>query len=197
MLSSISPLGERARHNRWAVTVTWYVVASTATALFIGAALGGLGRLLGLPLPARAGILAALAVACRSRRRGPLAAARPPPAGRRGLARALPGLGLRRRIRRPARRRRHHHRHHRDDLAVPGVRAAERLGGRRRRHRRRLRPPAGRAGAGRRGHPQLRPAAVTAPHASPTSHRPPGGWRWPRAGLAAVGLGMIAGIGGS
>lgn len=63
MLSSISPLGERARHNRWAVTVTWYVVASTATALFIGAALGGLGRLLGLPLPARAGILAALAVA--------------------------------------------------------------------------------------------------------------------------------------
>ena len=28
MLTSISPLGERARGNRWTVTVTMYVVAS-------------------------------------------------------------------------------------------------------------------------------------------------------------------------
>lgn len=43
MLASISPLGERARHNRWSVTVTAYVAAS----LLAGAALGALVGLAG------------------------------------------------------------------------------------------------------------------------------------------------------
>ena len=62
MLSSISPLGERARHNRWSITVAWYVAASLAVAALIGGALGALGGAPGLPLDARASALAVLAV---------------------------------------------------------------------------------------------------------------------------------------
>jgi cytochrome c biogenesis protein CcdA len=43
MLSSIHPLGERARSNRWSVTVGWFTAGSTATAAAIGAGLGWLG----------------------------------------------------------------------------------------------------------------------------------------------------------
>jgi hypothetical protein len=65
MLTSISPLGERARHNRWAVTVAWYLTASVAAGGAVGLALGALGALLGLPPAARAigwAVLAAPAV---------------------------------------------------------------------------------------------------------------------------------------
>jgi hypothetical protein len=62
MLSSISPLGERARHNRWVVTVGWYVAASTVTAAAIGAALGALGGTLGVSGPARFAACAVAAV---------------------------------------------------------------------------------------------------------------------------------------
>lgn len=48
MLASIHPLGERARDRRWGVTVGAYVVASTAAAALLGAALGGIGNLLAL-----------------------------------------------------------------------------------------------------------------------------------------------------
>lgn len=48
MLSSIHPLGERARHNRWAVTAGAFTLGALATAALVGAALGSLGALLGL-----------------------------------------------------------------------------------------------------------------------------------------------------
>ncbi|WP_406832784.1 hypothetical protein ABEG17_08170 [Pedococcus sp. KACC 23699] len=47
MLSSISPLGERARNSRWWVTTTAYLVGSLAG----GLALGGLAALLGSVVP--------------------------------------------------------------------------------------------------------------------------------------------------
>ena len=67
MLTSISPLGERARNNRWGVTVGTYVVASTAAAVAVGAAVGAAGSLLPLSATARGALLAgalAAAVVC-------------------------------------------------------------------------------------------------------------------------------------
>jgi hypothetical protein len=64
MLASICPLGERARRQRYPVTVTAYAVASTAAGCATGAALGAIGRAV-LPAGARSGdvALAALATA--------------------------------------------------------------------------------------------------------------------------------------
>src|SRR5689334_15700907 len=45
MLGSITPLGERGRNSRWTVTVTAYVVGSTAAGALFGSALGGVGAL--------------------------------------------------------------------------------------------------------------------------------------------------------
>lgn len=49
MLSSITPLGERGRGNRWGTTVAWFVVGSTLGGAALGAGLGlageGIGRL--------------------------------------------------------------------------------------------------------------------------------------------------------
>ncbi|MCU4183198.1 hypothetical protein K6U06_02410 [Acidiferrimicrobium sp. IK] len=63
MLTSISPLGERARHNRWSITVAWYVAASVAAAAAMGTVLGAAGSALAgvAGAPARAGVLGALA----------------------------------------------------------------------------------------------------------------------------------------
>ena len=47
MLSSISPLGERARHSRWWLTTTAYLLGSLAGGLTVG----GLAALLGALLP--------------------------------------------------------------------------------------------------------------------------------------------------
>jgi cytochrome c biogenesis protein CcdA len=47
MLSSIHPLGERARGNRWTVTVSAFTIGSTATAALVGGMLGLLGSALG------------------------------------------------------------------------------------------------------------------------------------------------------
>jgi hypothetical protein len=63
MLASIHPLGERARHNRWLVTVGAYVTASTAAGALLGAVLGGAARFAALGLPARLAALTALCVA--------------------------------------------------------------------------------------------------------------------------------------
>lgn len=43
MLSSIHPLGERTRNNRWGVTVAAFTVGAMATAGVVGAGLGWLG----------------------------------------------------------------------------------------------------------------------------------------------------------
>jgi hypothetical protein len=47
MLSSIHPLGERARHNRWVITVTAYTLAAVAAGAAMGGGLGWVGS--GLP----------------------------------------------------------------------------------------------------------------------------------------------------
>ena len=44
MLTSISPLGERARGNRWALTVTWLVMGTLVGGAALGAILGAVGR---------------------------------------------------------------------------------------------------------------------------------------------------------
>lgn len=46
MLSSIHPLGERTRHNRWGLTVGSFTVASTLVGALIGGALGWAGSFL-------------------------------------------------------------------------------------------------------------------------------------------------------
>ena len=46
MLSSITPLGERGRNNRWGLTVTAYVLGSSVGGSAIGAALGMFGSVL-------------------------------------------------------------------------------------------------------------------------------------------------------
>lgn len=60
MLSSIHPLGERARHNRWAVTVTAFTLGAIASGGAVGFALGAIGSTV-LPFQS-AGLLAATAV---------------------------------------------------------------------------------------------------------------------------------------
>lgn len=46
MLSSIHPLGERARQNRWGITVTAMALGSTGAGAAVGAALGGIGAVI-------------------------------------------------------------------------------------------------------------------------------------------------------
>lgn len=70
MLSSIHPLGERARNNRWGFTVVSYVLGSAAAGALLGAILGSIGYALvsvlhlsgrwALPLVAFAGIFGAV-----------------------------------------------------------------------------------------------------------------------------------------
>jgi hypothetical protein len=43
MLTSIHPLGERARHNRWALTAAAFVIGAVGTATLAGGLLGWLG----------------------------------------------------------------------------------------------------------------------------------------------------------
>ena len=45
MLTSISPLGERARGNRWSVTVSWLGLGAVVGGAVLGAALGALGQI--------------------------------------------------------------------------------------------------------------------------------------------------------
>jgi sulfite exporter TauE/SafE len=60
MLASIHPLGERARNNRWFVTVTAYLMASFAGGALLGTALGGAGNVAALGVRARPVLLAVL-----------------------------------------------------------------------------------------------------------------------------------------
>ena len=43
MLASITPLGERSRNSRWGITVTAFVVASTASGAVVGSVFGSIG----------------------------------------------------------------------------------------------------------------------------------------------------------
>lgn len=69
MLSSITPLGERSRGNRWWLTVTAFFVAAVLGGALQGAAWGGLGALLQLDrlsdttVAVLAGVLAVVALA--------------------------------------------------------------------------------------------------------------------------------------
>lgn len=49
MLSSIHPLGERSRNNRWVVTIAAFTLGSIASAAAIGAALGTAGSFFDSP----------------------------------------------------------------------------------------------------------------------------------------------------
>jgi len=65
MLSSITPLGERGRGNRWALTAAAYVVASTAGGLLAGAVLGLAGLALRTAAhPPPAAVFYVIAVVC-------------------------------------------------------------------------------------------------------------------------------------
>ncbi len=57
MLSSISPVGEAARGQRWGVTVTAYTVGSAVGGAAVGAAAGALGWLLLREVPQPAALL--------------------------------------------------------------------------------------------------------------------------------------------
>lgn len=46
MLTSIHPLGERARNNRWGVTIGFFVAGAVGAAALAGAALGWIGSML-------------------------------------------------------------------------------------------------------------------------------------------------------
>ena len=63
MLTSISPLGERARGNRWSLTVAWLALGALLGGAAVGAALGALGQALAAARAGAAG-LAVLAGAC-------------------------------------------------------------------------------------------------------------------------------------
>ena len=51
MLTSISPLGERARGNRWGLTAAFYIGASVLGGAAAGGLLGAIGQVLLQPLP--------------------------------------------------------------------------------------------------------------------------------------------------
>jgi hypothetical protein len=63
MLASITPLGERGRGQRWAVTVGAFVLGAIAAGAGLGAALGAVGGVVGLDdagIPGRLAVLAGL-----------------------------------------------------------------------------------------------------------------------------------------
>lgn len=62
MLSSIHPLGERARHNRWGLTVGAFLLAAIAAGAVAGALLGAVGTMLAMPAAPRLGVLGATVV---------------------------------------------------------------------------------------------------------------------------------------
>lgn len=64
MLSSISPLGERARNSRWWVTTTAYLLGSLAGGLALGAVAGLLGSLLPTAVREARGPLVVAALLC-------------------------------------------------------------------------------------------------------------------------------------
>jgi hypothetical protein len=62
VLASISPLGERARGNRWGRTVAVFTVAAVGAGTGLGASLGLVGSVVAGPGHLRLGVLAGVAV---------------------------------------------------------------------------------------------------------------------------------------
>ena len=60
MLSSIHPLGERARHNRWSVTAAAYLLGSIAGGTIVSAVAATLGQLMSIPGAAASALAAGL-----------------------------------------------------------------------------------------------------------------------------------------
>ena len=56
MLASITPLGERGRHSRWGITVSFFLLSAVAAAAAAGALLGALGSI-AYPAHARLAVL--------------------------------------------------------------------------------------------------------------------------------------------
>ena len=118
MLSTITPIGERGRNHRYYSTATWFVLGAVlgGATLGLGTALLAAGRRRARPLGHRrrsalAAVLAAVSIASDLKLGGfRLPVAHPP--GERDLARPVPQLGLRRRLRLADRRRPGHLRHH-------------------------------------------------------------------------------------
>ncbi len=64
MLGTVNPLGERARHSRWGVTVSSYVAGSVLGGMALGGTAGIIGSAVGTALPASEHArIAALAIA--------------------------------------------------------------------------------------------------------------------------------------
>jgi sulfite exporter TauE/SafE len=63
MLSSIHPLGERTRNNRWLITVASFTIGSTAAGALVGAILGLLGSALPVNLSPDSTLIAMAVVA--------------------------------------------------------------------------------------------------------------------------------------
>jgi sulfite exporter TauE/SafE len=64
MLTSITPLGERGRNRRWALTAAWYLFGSTLGGAAIGAILGAIGMALGQVGAASSVLLGLAAAGC-------------------------------------------------------------------------------------------------------------------------------------
>ena len=79
MLASINPLGERARRNRWWLTVAAYVAGSVAGGAGLGGAAGAAGAVLSTPWrPPAAAVAAVAALLCVAAAGSDLTGRRPP-----------------------------------------------------------------------------------------------------------------------
>ena len=148
MLSTITPMGERARRYTYGGTAAWFVVGAVLGGVTLGAATAvlaaGVSALdLDPDVALAAAAVLALVGAASDARLGGFRAARSHAPGQRGLARPLPQLGLRRRLRLADRRRPRHL--HRDGGGLPHHRPGgpDRGTGDGVRHPHRLRPGAG------------------------------------------------------
>ena len=81
MLSSITPLGERGRGNRWGTTVAWFVAGSTLGGAGLGTVLGLVGEGLGRVVPDRGRLVLVLGLSLTAVTLDALH--RPPPSWRR------------------------------------------------------------------------------------------------------------------
>ena len=133
MLASIVPLVERARNRSWGVTTAAYVVGSVVAGAVLGASLGAVGSfVLGPVTPGPRSLLVVAAAALPGGRgtrpwhRRALGADGAPP-GQRGVAPALPGMGVWPRLRRATGPRRRDDRH--DGERLSGLRHRLPVGG--------------------------------------------------------------------